>query len=358
LGFYISKSSKHGGSSFIMPHTPQHKIKRKEERETISRQGKTALEERGTKFKPEERTKGQLDVEKGQKQVDFFKNQLAKGKFDDPIEESQLKEAIKRSEKDFEIDLARREIEKQQPEEQKLTPVEQFDEDVKKGLILGAKIGLPLAGLIVTGGLLGIAPAAARIGQTAVISTRVTGHRLVRQSLFGSGGKLLGKESIKGLGVKRATRNFIGKPAISKVDKIFQTRGFKNLKIVKRFANNQKSQAVTKSFLLKAGIGIGAVTVLIKAIETYPFAGFLKEEATQITGFGFNQAERNDDLVGMAEAIRITEDILNSEDEIKSKVPYVNVLNELDGYFEAVAVKLDTDKRTFEKKSQELAERG
>lgn len=328
-----------------MPHTPQHK-----RRESISRESRKALEAKGTKFAPEQRSQGTLDVEKGQKQVDFFKKQLAEGKFDDPVEESQLKEAIKKSGKDLEIDLAREKIGEQEEAKKPipLTAKEQFDEDVKKGLILGAEIGLPIAASIVTGGLLGIGLGVGKVAGKVIAKkgTGVITKSIVRHQRDNVTGKLLAR------GTKVTQRAFTGKPSVpSGVNKIF---GPKKLQILNRFASNPKSEAVTKSFMIKLGIGAAAVGIIYKALGTYPFAGFIKEEAIQTTGFAFNSAERNDDLVGMAEAIRTTEDILDSENEIREKIPYVNILNELDGYFGAVETKLETDKRTFAKKSREM----
>lgn len=358
-----------------MVHNPQHKKKKfTVTPEQIPFEGINRLKRRRGDKTPRSNVTGEdISVEgtlskrtkSAQSAVELFSGQLERGEFKNPLEETSLKNQLRdakklveeRSGETPETFAAKRGFELGEEKGIQLTPQEQFDEDVKKGLILGAKVGLPLAGLIVTGGLLGLGVAAgrtaaartaAKIGGRVTINRSLSAHKLNR---------LTGKLEPRGTFQFR-DKIFIGRTTNSRVNEIFLNKGQRIrsdiLAAARKFPRTQKSEAITKSFLLKAGIGIGAVTVLIKAIETYPFAGFIKEEAIQITGFGFNQAERNDDLIGMEEAIRVTEEILNSEDIIKEKVPIVNVLNQLDGYFAAVAVKLETDKRTLEKKRIEL----
>ena len=298
-------------------------------------------------------------ISSAQKAVDLFSGQLERGEFRNPLEETSLKNQLVEAKKLVgeregitpEVFGQQRGFEvagEEQEQQVQLTPQEQLGEDIKKGLIIGGAIGLPIAATIVTGGLLGVGlgigtagRAAASRGGQAVITRQVSRHQLDTLT-----GKLLAR------GTKQTQRAFTGRPGTNGalIEKLF--KGSKNP--LKRFASNQKSQAVTKSFLIKAGLGALAVKVIVDAIGTYPFAGFIKEEAVQQTGFAFSQAERNDDLVGMEEAIKTTEDILNSEGQIREKIPYVNILSELDGYFEAIEVKLETDKRTFAKKSGEL----
>jgi len=143
-----------------------------------------------------------------------------------------------------------------------------------------------------------------------------------------------------------AQRAFVGKAATSGVDKIFHAVR----PVATRFATNGKSISLTSGFLAKLGLSLGAVFLLKDAIGTYPFAGFIKEEASQTTGIGFFQAQKNNDIQGMEEAIARQEEIVNAAPSILDAIPYLNVQNQLKEYFKSVEVKLESDKRILESK--------
>ena len=147
-------------------------------------------------------------------------------------------------------------------------------------------------------------------------------------------------------------RAFVGKAAQHGVEKIFHAVK----PIASRFATNQKSIALTTSMFTKIMKVAKSPAIIVSAIGSYPFAGFIKEEALQVTGFGFNTAERNNDIEGMELAIEETQDILNTAPSLMSKVPYANVLTQLVTFFEAVETKLKIDVRALEKKRAEQEE--
>jgi len=192
----------------------------------------------------------------------------------------------------------------------------------------GTKIlkGAPLLG---TGGVLGAGAAVGR-GGTAVITRQAT--------IINTGRSLT------------TQRAFIGRPATSGIDKIFHAVR----PVATKFANNTKSKTLSMSFLSKLGLSIGAAGLFVTAVGTYPFAGFIKEEASQTTGIGFFQAERNNDLEGMQEAITQQEELLNNEKNILDKIPFLNVQKQLRAYFDSVRVKLESDKRIFAQRVKEL----
>lgn len=144
-------------------------------------------------------------------------------------------------------------------------------------------------------------------------------------------------------------RAFTGKAATSGIDKIFHAVR----PVAARFASNAKSTAITKGMFAKLGLTTGAIGTLVAAIGSYPFAGFIKEEALQTLGFAFNTAEKNDDLEGMQLAINETEEILNAAPSILDKIPFANVLNQLKTFFEAARTKLNNDKRVLALKTAE-----
>ena len=103
-----------------------------------------------------------------------------------------------------------------------------------------------------------------------------------------------------------------------------------------KYATNAKSVTLTKNWALGLGLSLFAANTLIDALGTYPFAGFIKEEASQTTGFGFFTAEKNDDIQGMEDAIQRQEEILAGSPGILNKLPYTNVLHQVKEFFKSV----------------------
>lgn len=257
---------------------------------------------------------------------EFEKQQQAKTRVE---QEQGLQEREPRQQEEIQRMIGKeQEIEQRGSFEEK---IDRFVEIAKSPAgIAAATIGLT-GGLAAGGGILAGGTAAAAAGGLA---------RITRTA------ETISKFS-KSLTTQRA---FIGKSATSGVDKLFHAVK----PTASRFATNPKTIGLTRGFFLKLGLGLSAASLLIQSIGTYPFAGFIKEEASQITGFAFNLAERNDDIEGMANAIQVQEEILNGEQSIRNQIPFSNVLTQLDTYFEATASKLETDKRVFEKKLIEL----
>ena len=150
-----------------------------------------------------------------------------------------------------------------------------------------------------------------------------------------------GGRTVASLATQRA---FAGRSTASGLDKVFH----KVRPIAQRFGSNTKTKGLTTSLLSKAGLGLGTAGLLVGAIGSYPFAGFIKEEAIQTLGFAFNTAERNKDIEGMENALAEVEEILDNQGNIMDKVPYANVLKQLRVFFEAAEVKLDNDRRRLE----------
>lgn len=125
-------------------------------------------------------------------------------------------------------------------------------------------------------------------------------------------------------------------------------------KLVTKYASNIKSKGLTTRLMAKIGLSLGAAGLLVTAIGNYPFAGFIKQEASQTTGIGFFQANNADDVAGMAEAIERQEEIVNAEKTILDWIPFANVSKQLREFFESVRVKLASDKRIFAQKAIEL----
>lgn len=127
----------------------------------------------------------------------------------------------------------------------------------------------------------------------------------------------------------------------------------KNIPIVARYATNIKSTALTKSWLTK----IGGTATLVAIIGSYPFAGFIKEEALQTLGFGVNSAMNAGDLEGAQRAIDETNDILNPAvwEKIIATIPFANVVKELKDFYKAAATKNELAQKSLDIKREEQA---
>jgi hypothetical protein len=119
-------------------------------------------------------------------------------------------------------------------------------------------------------------------------------------------------------------------------------------------ANNAGKAATTGAFKT-LGLSIGAASLLVGLIGSYPFAGFIKEEALQTLGYGVSTALTNNNIAGAEDAIHMQKEVLNPTvwDQILGATPFVNVLNNLKDFYEASKVKLAIDEQIVkDKKTQ------
>lgn len=122
-------------------------------------------------------------------------------------------------------------------------------------------------------------------------------------------------------------------------------------------ASNTKTTKLTATWLEKVAMALGKPKIvagliagsLIPIIGSYPFAGFIKEEALQQTSYTFNTAARHGDLQGMDAAIKLTDEILDpkTEEGLKNNIPFKNVIDKLSDYFEAARLNQDVNKKVF-----------
>ena len=120
----------------------------------------------------------------------------------------------------------------------------------------------------------------------------------------------------------------------------------------KVYATNGKSLVKSAALLLKSGFNLKTAPIILGAIGSYPFAGFIKEEALQTISFGIKGAKDSGDLAGEEAAIQQMDEVLepNAWSKILGLIPYVNVLKSLKDFYEAARTKLEIDKTNFEKR--------
>jgi len=125
-------------------------------------------------------------------------------------------------------------------------------------------------------------------------------------------------------------------------------------------AVNSATTAKTASWLGRAASTLKnpqfVVGSLMASIGSYPFAGFIKEEALQTLGFATKAALDNDDIAGAEEALALQDEVLDPGmwEQIKQGIPFVNVLNSLDSFYEAAKIKNSVDRKIIADRKQQV----
>ena len=126
-------------------------------------------------------------------------------------------------------------------------------------------------------------------------------------------------------------------------------------------ATNTATTAKTASWLGRAASTLKnpqfVVGSLMASIGSYPFAGFIKEEALQTLGFATKAALDNDDIAGAEEALALQDEVLDPGmwEQIKQGIPFVNVLSSLDSFYEAAKIKNSVDRKIIEDRKIQVA---
>jgi len=118
------------------------------------------------------------------------------------------------------------------------------------------------------------------------------------------------------------------------------------------YQTTAKTVSLTKKILKSIGIG----TVIMSSIGSYPFAGFIKEEALQTLGFGVFAAKGSGDLEGEQAAIDAQVELLNPEgwNKLFQMIPYANTLTSLQDFYKASVLKTEIDQRNLDKRRAAL----
>lgn len=158
-------------------------------------------------------------------------------------------------------------------------------------------------------------------------------------------------------GASTAIERAIGKSAIQKSMQVGTETAINVEKgTAGTFAANTKTATQTQTFLTKAAATLKnpqfVVGTLMAAIGSYPFAGFIKEEALQTLGFATKTALDNGNIAGAEEALALQQETLNPDlwDKIKASVPFINVLDSLDNFYNAAQAKMAVDAKLIQDK--------
>ncbi len=118
-----------------------------------------------------------------------------------------------------------------------------------------------------------------------------------------------------------------------------------------KVATNAKTLGATANLLSKIGFTVGGAAALtVAAIGTYPFSGFIKEEALQTLSLGVRSAVGAGDVEGAETALDLQDEILREDlwEKIISAVPFANVVKELRDFYKAAKAKVAIDKKIVE----------
>ncbi len=163
-----------------------------------------------------------------------------------------------------------------------------------------------------------------RTGESDIATSQDVGQLI----LGGLGGVGAGKVASFAKPTVANTRGLIGKGAETNIDKVPAfTR-----ETARRFPSNVKSQTLTKNFLAKAGIGIAAAGIILGAIGSYPFAGFLKEEAIQTISIPIKTSIDEGDFEGATVLTDAVDEMINTKSNWVDKIPYANVVKSINSF--------------------------
>lgn len=112
------------------------------------------------------------------------------------------------------------------------------------------------------------------------------------------------------------------------------------------------SEVSIKSVVTAAGLAGG----IVAAIGSYPFAGFIKEEALQAVGYASSSAIREGDVQGAREAINFQKQLLNPTvwKRIMESIPFVNTINALTDFYQAAAIDAKIKETMFDNMLQDM----
>ncbi len=183
----------------------------------------------------------------------------------------------------------------------------------------------PKTTMFLAGTLASLVGGAAIAGASRAITSRLAA---ARSASFITRTATIGKRSL-------TTQRAITGKAAHQMPKLLEKSFHKVRPIAQRYATNKKSLSLTKSMLNKAGLSMGAAGLAVGAIGSYPFAGFIKEEAVQNLGMPIQSSIYNGDLESAKKQIEEIDNLINNKESILQKIPYANVLYELNNFFEA-----------------------
>lgn len=178
------------------------------------------------------------------------------------------------------------------------------------------------------------------LGGEKTVDTSISGQ--IQRLRAGESGGVLDNPIARVLGDPRTTGVLAGTLGLLTVGKGLAARGAagtagNTTKVAGKYVSNPKTAAMTNGLFSSLGMSVAAAGGLLTIIGTYPFAGFLKEEALQDASQGFKFAFDAGDFEGAQEAVNLRAEILNPSiwRELINLIPFANVQASLRDYWKA-----------------------
>jgi len=192
------------------------------------------------------------------------------------------------------------------------------------------------------------------------IEKQRSGEQLIGGSLpIGIGtavaGAVRGVQNVFTKNLPTGSGGLLNKPtSLSNLHKSAPTTQGKFNTLNNRFPTNAKNVKQTRSLLSSVGIGTAAAGTLMSAIGSYPFAGFIKEEALQTLSFAVKTAKDAGDVEGEQEAINAQIELLDPDtwNKFLGTIPFANVLSNLRDFYDAAATKVRLDQTSLDRRRE------
>jgi len=111
--------------------------------------------------------------------------------------------------------------------------------------------------------------------------------------------------------------------------------GRERINVLARWAVNSKTTSLTTSLLTKTFSMTTNPAFIISAIGSYPFAGFIKEEALQTLSIPILQAISRGDLETAKKLTKEVDIMVAEQNNLLDVIPFVNIMKRLKEFFKA-----------------------
>ena len=198
-------------------------------------------------------------------------------------------------------------------------------------------------------------PSGAPVGAGAPSNNAITAGKQQHESVMGNLKAQLADNPVSrflNLSPDRQQAIMLALPVVGKMGMVIG----KSVKV----AGSVSAAIKTKTWLDKLAVALKKTTpiaaTLFAALGSYPFAGFIREEAVQTTDFAFKTAAGMNDVEKMAAATVLIDDLTDRtvQEQILGSVPIVNTVAALKEYFKAVEFKNSVNKAYLSHVSKQL----
>ena len=227
--------------------------------------------------------------------------------------------------------------------------IDRFNEDnetPKEAALRGAKVG---AGIGLTIGTAGIGGSAAGAG---LALRALQGGKIIKVSK-GAYSQVKNTFAVKNWVSKAAKAGVPGKGTSITVNGV---KSQVNQIAGRAYQTNIKSKGLTKTLLQKAGFTNSAAVNLGVILGSYPFAGFIKEEAIQQLTFSAERSMAAGDIEGAEAALELAAEQVDYQnwEKVLFTIPYANVAKETLDFLQGGVVAIEHLMRRIQKKRGQI----